>query len=222
MRVSGKVCMKRLLIVGAGGFGREVLSWASDINRNRDRWEVGGFLDSNPTVLEGFGAHAPIVGDPLTYIPAENDLLVCAIGDPQTKLGICRGLKERGGRFFTLIHPTAVFGLDCKLGEGCLFCPGAVATTNVTLGDFVALNVHATVGHDAVIGEGCTLNAHCDVTGGAILGEGVFLGSHAVILPGATVGEYAVVGAGSVVLKSVRPRTTVVGVPARVIYGFDD
>lgn len=214
--------MKRLLIVGAGGFGREVLSWASALDHQQNPWKVAGFLDSNPRVLDGFGLETGIVGDPLSYVPAENDLLVCAIGDPKTKLTLCRRLKERGGQFLTLIHPTAVIGLGCKLGVGCLVCPGAVATTDVTLGDFVALNVHATVGHDAIIGDGCTLNAHCDVTGGARLGEGVFLGSHAAILPGATVGDYAVVGAGSVVLRSVRSRTTVVGVPARVIYGFND
>lgn len=213
--------MKRLLIVGAGGFGREVLSWARDAQSAQGGWQIAGFLDTNPKALEGFPCPAEILGDPLTYQPGDDDLLVCAIGDPATKLQVCRDLQARGGRFPTLIHPTAVIGGDCRIGEGSLLCPGAVITANVTLGDFVMLNVYATVGHDAVIGAGCTLSAHTDVTGNARLGEGVFLGSHAVVLPGAQVGDYAVVGAGSVVLRNVRARTTVVGVPAKQIYGFD-
>ncbi|HJQ68486.1 MAG TPA: acetyltransferase [Blastocatellia bacterium] len=213
--------MKRLLIIGAGGFGREVMGWASHANRDRRDWEVGGFLDSNPKALDGYGREVGIVGDPLTYTPSDTDLFVCAIGDPATKLRVCKELKERGASFLTLIHPTAVVGLDCVIGEGCVLCPGAVVTTNVTLGSFVCLNVYSTVGHDAVIGDGCTLSAHTDVTGFARLGEGVFLGSHASILPNATVGDYAVVGAGSVVLRKVRPRSTVVGVPAKQISGFD-
>lgn len=213
--------MKRLLIIGAGGFGREVMSWASHVNADQRDWEVGGFLDSNPKALDGYDRKIEIVGDPLTYTPSDGDLFVCAIGDPATKLRMCRDMKARGARFLTLIHPTAVIGLDCIIGEGCVLCPGAVITTSVTLGSFVCLNVYSTVGHDAVIGDGCTLSAHTDVTGYATLGEGVFLGTHASILPNATVGDYAVVGAGSVVLRKVRAHSTVVGVPAKQIHGFD-
>ena len=72
-----------------------------------------------------------------------------------------------------------------------------------------------------MIGDGCTLSGHADVTGNATLGEGVFLGSHASVLPSAKVGDYAVVGAGSVVLRRVRAHSTVVGVPAKQIHGFD-
>ena len=214
--------MKRLLIIGAGGFGREVLGWALDIQPAQDQWEVAGFLDSNQHALKDFSLKYPLIGDPLTFSPSPDDLLVCAIGDTRTKLRLCQHLVSRGAEFVSLIHPTVVMGPNCRIGHGCVLCPGVVLTTNVTLGNFVTLNVHATVGHDVVIGDGCTLNAHSDVTGCAKLGEGVFLGSHAVVLPNARVGDYAVVGAGSVVLKKVRPNTSVMGVPAKQISGFAD
>jgi len=211
---------QRLLIIGAGGFGREVLGWALDMPAAQRGWEVSGFLDDNPAALASRPAPIAVIGAPLDYPVSANDRLVCAIGDPRTKLSLCRALKARGGQFITLIHPTAVVGPACEIGEGCILCPGAVITTNVTLGRFVAVNVCATVGHDAVVGEGCTLSGHADVTGFARLGEGVFLGSHASVLPGATVGNYAVVGAGSVVLRKVKAGVSVMGVPARQIAGF--
>jgi sugar O-acyltransferase (sialic acid O-acetyltransferase NeuD family) len=212
--------MKRLLIVGAGGFGREVLGWARDVAKRQPDWMLDGFLDSKPSALDGFDIPLRIVGDPLTYIPHGYEIFLCGIGDPITKLRVCQSLRARGARFAALIHPTAVVGPQCRIGEGCVLCPGSVVTANVTLGAFVIINVHATVGHDAVVGDGSTLSAHCDVTGQVRLGEGVFLGSHASILPGAVVGDYATVGAGSVVLRSVKPRTSVMGVPARQIAGF--
>jgi sugar O-acyltransferase (sialic acid O-acetyltransferase NeuD family) len=212
--------MKRLLIIGAGGFGREVLHWALDVLPEHRDWKVGGFLDANPSVLEAYDCGLPILADPLHYSPQEDDCFICAIGHPLTKLRVCRYLKERGAQFITLIHPTAIIGDRCTIGAGCVFCPGAVITTDVKIGDFVMMNLQSTIGHDAVVADGCTLSPHADVNGFALLGEGVFLGSHAVVLPGATIGDYAIVGAGSVVLKKVKAGATVMGVPAKQIAGF--
>jgi sugar O-acyltransferase (sialic acid O-acetyltransferase NeuD family) len=212
--------MNRLLIIGAGAFGREVLNWAQDVSLQNQEWEVGGFLDANPAALNGYDCKFPILADPLTYLPCQGDYFICAIGHTATKLYVCRHLKGRGAQFITLIHPAAVIGNRCSIGEGCIFCPGAIVTTDVKISDFVTVNIQASIGHDAVIGEGCTLSGHVDITGFASLGEGVFLGSHAVVLPKAKVGDYAIVGAGSVVLKRVKAGTTVMGVPAKQVAGF--
>ena len=213
--------MKRLFIVGAGGFGREMLGWASAIPPRKREWEMAGFLDSDLHALNGFPVPYKIVADPITYLPTENDVFLCAIGNPINKLRVGRNLQSRGAKFITLIHPSVVVGSDCVIGEGCVLCPGAIITTNVRLGQFVILNIYATIGHDAVIGDGCTINGHADVTGCVRLGEGVFMGSHATVLPGAIVGDYAIIGGGSVVLRRVRARATVLGIPARQIAGFE-
>jgi len=212
--------MKRLLIIGAGGFGREVLHWALDVLPQNRNWEVCGFLDANPAVLDAYNCGFPILGDPLNYSLQDGDQFICAIGNPSHKLRVCRSLKERGAQFITLIHPAAIICSNCTIGVGCVFCPGAVVTTDVEIGDFVMMNLQSTIGHDAIVADGCTLSPHADVNGFASLGEGVFLGSHAVVLPGAKIGDYAIVGAGSVVLKRVKAGATVMGVPAKQIAGF--
>lgn len=212
--------MKRLLIVGAGGFGREMLGWVNTIPISKRDWEVAGFLDANPHALDGFSIEYPILGDPTTYTPSSGDILICAIAKPVDKLRVCRDLVARGAGFLTFIHPMAIAGPGCVIGEGSVLCPGAVISTNVTLGCFVTLNVYATVGHDAVLGDGCTLNGHSDVTGCCRLGEGVFIGSHASVLPNAVIGDYALIGGGSVVLRRAKSHSTVMGVPAKQIAGF--
>lgn len=207
----------RLVIVGAGGFGREVARWAAAVPPSDRDWELGAFLDAKPDALAGHDIPWSIAGDPATYRPLVTDRFICAIGDPKTKLSVCRQLTERGAVFTSLRHPTAVVGSSSRIGEGAILCPYAILTDSATLGRFVTLNVHATVGHDATIGDGSTLSGHCDVTGFARLGQGVFLGSSAVILPRVEVGDFACVGAGSVVVRRVPAGATVFGVPAMAI-----
>jgi sugar O-acyltransferase (sialic acid O-acetyltransferase NeuD family) len=210
----------RLLIIGAGGFGREVLGWALAVPAESREWEAAGFLDANPAALDGFPCGHTVLGDPATYVPGPDDVLLPAVADPATKLRICRDLKARGGRFVTLLHPSVIVGPACRIGDGCVLCPRVTLTTNVTIGDFVTCNAYSGFGHDSVIGDGCTISSHADVTGVVRLGEGVFLGSHATVLPRVDVGDYAVIGASSAVVKNVPARATMMGVPAKQIAGF--
>lgn len=213
--------MKKLIIVGAGGFGRETFNWAKDAEGAGSEWRIGGFLDSNPRALDNYQNYALILGNPVGYQPNPEDLFICAIGNTKQKLEICGHLKKIGAQFATFIHPTAIIGRNTTIGKGSIICPKVVLTTDVTIGSHVILNVYASVGHDAVIGDGCTINGHCDINGFARLGQGVFLGSHASVLPHATVGDFATVGAGSVALRHIKPGATVFGVPAIKIKGFD-
>ena len=211
--------MRRLLIIGAGGFGREVWQWArTQEQTQRSPWHVGGFLDADTSALAGFGLSAPVLGDPASYTPAPGDCFVCAIGDPSIRLQLSEGLRKRAGQFVNVIHPAAVVASESRLGEGCILCPGAVVSAHARLGDYVLLNLHATVGHDAVLGDGSTLACHADVTGKAVLARGVFIGSHGSVLPGVKVGEFAIVSAGSVAFRDVPAYATVIGVPARVLH----
>lgn len=116
--------MKRLLIIGGGNFGREVLDWTLAVPPvNRD-WQVGGFLDSRSDILNGFYVPYPNLGDPDSFSFTDNDCFVCTVGEPSIKLRYCRQLEARGARFVNLIHPSAIIGAGCRWGQGCILCPG--------------------------------------------------------------------------------------------------
>jgi len=208
---------ERVLIVGAGGFGREVLTYVRDVLGGAHPQTTMGFVDDDLKALDGYDTGASIVSTVRDYEPQPTDGLIMALGAPRTKLSVAQLLMERGARFLTLIHPTAYVGQRVTLGEGVVLCPMAGISCDVSIGDFVALNGYATLGHDVTVGEGCTLSAHIDVTGCAQLGRGVFLGSHATVLPGVQVGDFATVGVGSAVIKRVKPGQTVIGVPAKAL-----
>jgi len=204
--------MKRILILGAGGFGREVLAWAR-VALSGDR--IGGFLDDNPRAGEDPRLRAPLVGSISTYEPLPDDVFICAVGSPRMRCLLSGMIKERGGRFITLVHPAAIVAEGARLAEGVIVCPQAIVSVDAQVGEGTAIYYHSSIDHDAEVGPWCQISAHCDVTGAARLGAGVFMGSHATILPGVSVGDGTIIGAGAVVTCDVAPGAMVVGVPAR-------
>lgn len=218
--------IKKLVIMGAGGFGREVHAWLLDAIKNGGcrathdtTWEIAGFIDDVSNAPDIFPGLPPILSKIDDYVPAPDTYVVCAIANPAAKKLLTQKLLAKGTQFFTLIHSSAVIGTNVVIGEGTVICPFTVLSTDLSVGDFVTINSGCTIGHDARIADYCTLSGHCDVTGGVSLHEGAFLGSHAVIVPKVVVGEYSVVGAGSVVIRKVAPGVTVFGVPAKRISG---
>jgi sugar O-acyltransferase (sialic acid O-acetyltransferase NeuD family) len=213
-----KMIRERLIIVGASGFGREVLCWAMQIPESQRTWDIAGFLDDRKSMLDGLNISAGILGGPSDYIFRENDRVVVALGDPAQRRKYAAIIAGRGARFTSIIHPTVVMGLNNTWGVGCIFCPGVIISTNVKIGDHVIFNCQATAGHDSQVGDYCTLSSHADITGYSKLEDEVVLCSHAAVLPHALVGRGAVVGAASAVLKRANPYSTVIGVPAREVW----
>ncbi len=207
--------MKSLIIIGAGGFGREVLEWARQTFQFAGgEWEFGGFLDDNLEALQPFGGRERVVGTVAEYVPKPHDRFLCAVGKPGIKEELARPILEKGGRFTTLVHPSTIIGGNVRIGEGCILCPRVVLTSDIVIGKYVTLNIGTAVGHDAVVGDWTQTSAFCDLTGASRVGSRVFLGSGARVLPKVSVGDGAVVGAGSVVVRDVKPGQTVFGVPA--------
>ena len=206
-----------LLVVGAGGLGREVYHAALERSHARGDVEVGGFLDDRPDALLGSQlAHVPVRGPLTDYEPAPGERLVMAIGDAAGRLSIASALATRGARFHTLITPTArvTTRLD-RLGEGCFVDHYALISTDVSIGPHSHVGAHATIGHDVTIGAGCHVGAFCFVGGEARIGAGVVLRSHATISPGVVIEDGAVVGPNTLVLRRVGTGETVLGVPGR-------
>ena len=208
--------MKKLLIVGAGGFGRELYAWASQHPDCGRQWQLAGFLDDNPEALKAFGSFAPVF--PLVgHRPATDQLYLVGLGMPTLKEKLVAPLVSAGAEFLTFIHPSAIIGARVTFGRGVVVCPGAILSVDIDVGEFAMVNLNCTIGHDARLGPWTSLSAQCDITGHVQVADRVFLGSRASIIPGKSVGSRAVVGAGAVVVTDVPAAVTVVGIPARIL-----
>jgi sugar O-acyltransferase (sialic acid O-acetyltransferase NeuD family) len=179
-------------------------------------WTLTGFIDDRPDALAGHGLDAP-VGPMAAAGQNDKDVFVVAIGDPAVRLGVVRTLSDRGVRFASIIHPTALIGDRSELGPGAILAPFSLISCDAVVGAHVLLNTRASVGHDVEIGQGCTFSGYAEANGGVRLGEGVFLGSHTVIVPGITVGAFASTMAGSIVVRDAVAGSKLGGNPARVL-----
>ena len=208
--------LKDLVIIGAGGFGREVLAWARQSLQVDREWRIKGFVDDNPGALLGMNTPAPLLGSIRDYRPDSTEVFICAIGNPSVKRLCCELMTSRGARFTRLVHSTAVIGDNVVLGEGVVLCPYSVVSANNCLGRGVAINVFSSVDHDASVGDWSQVNCHCDLTANVRVGQEVFIGSSVSVIPGVKIGDGSYIGAGSVVLRDVPNGAKVYGVPAKV------
>lgn len=207
--------LRRILIVGAGGFGREVARWA------RDAWPdraglLAGFLSADADVLEGRVCDLPILSEPARYEPRAGDGVLLAIGIPEVRRRVAEELLTRGATFLTLIHPTAIVCETAVIESGSILCPGAIVSDAARLGRCVLVNYHASLAHDSFAGDFAVLSPYAALAGGATIGDDVFLGLHASIGPGITVGPRSKVAANSCALHDVPADSLVHGVPGRV------
>jgi len=208
---------RNLVIIGAGGCGREVFIWATQAIAAGIPLRIKGFLDDRACALQGMGYVTGILGSVSAYEIDEKDVFVCAIGDPAIKMKCYSRIAQRGGVFASIIHPLANIGQNVELGEGVVMGPFSSITCDAKVGNHTSIGALSNVAHDTVLGDWCQISSHCGVNGNATLGDGVFLGSHVCILPGVKVGPWAFVGAGSIVVTNVSPSVKVFGNPASPI-----
>ncbi len=206
--------MKEIIIVGAGGFGRELLQWIKDINKVENKWIIKGFIDDNTSVLDNYECDYKVIGTIRDWEPNQGEVFACAIANPKIKEKIVTELKTKGANFEQIIHPRASIGEFNKIGEGVIMYPSARLTVNIKIGDFVSL-LSSGVGHDVTIGDYSTISSNCGINGHVQLGKRVFIGSNSVIIPSRKIRDDAYVGAGSVVVSNIKSGTKVMGNPAK-------
>lgn len=207
----------RTIIVGAGGFGRELINWAGACCEAGLLPALGGLIDDDPQALDGFDYTVGWLGTLSDFTPMAEDHLLMAIGDPAAKKRIATMLADRGGRFVSLIHPTAIIAQSSRIAEGAILCPLSLVSADAELGRLCTVNALSSIGHDVRIGDYTTLSAHVDLTGSVSVENEVMIGSGARVLPGVKIGKGATVGAGAVVYRNVIGGRSVFAPPAKAL-----
>lgn len=209
--------MRNLLIIGARGLGREIYDLFLQCKTNLGDVECKGFLDDNPNALDGFNGFPPIIDSVENYCPQDNDVFICALGEPKWIRHYVEIIKRKGGQFISLISPDAYVSPFAKCGEGCAIIRWAHISCNVSIGAHTYLGAFTAIGHDAEIGRFCHMGSYTFMGGWSSVGNGVTCHPRINILPHVKVGNNVVIGAGSVVMKPVKDNITVFGNPAKYL-----
>ena len=211
--------MKPVVIIGAGGFAREVLDVIDAINAERKQYDMLGYIVDPQYGAPGILINdKPILGgfDWLENHSAEV-FVTCGVGPSHHRYRLVRRAEAAGCRFFSIIHPMVRVTRWVQLGEGAIITAGCILTNQIHIGNHVHLNLDCTIGHDVIIEDFVTLAPGVHVSGHVRLGEGAYVGTGANLIERLRIGEWSIIGAGSTAVKDVPADTTVVGVPAKVI-----
>lgn len=208
--------MKNLIIIGVGGFAREIYWHAQKSFGYGVDWQIKGFLDGDIKLSAADYELLPdkVLGDVNNYEICADDVFTCAIGTPKARKILSEKILSRGGEFVNIISTFSYIMPTVKLGCGVIIAPHVCIGDRARIDDFVAVNAQTIIGHDAQIGKFSCVMPHANIAGKCNVGSEVFIGSGAIILPKAKVGDASTVGAGSVVLKKVRAGLKVFGNPA--------
>ncbi len=198
-----------VLILGAGGLGREVFWWAKDAGMRPI-----GFIDDNPHALDAYADYAPIIGT-VTTAPLSAPIL-CAIGQNPIRKRCVEQLKQRGATFTSCIHPQAKV-YHSALGEGAIVAPYAYIGADVTVGDFLFIQTGAVLGHDVLAGNFLRMDTTSFIGGFAHIGDNVTLHTGAKVMPTKHVASDVTLGAGAVLINNLSHAATVFGIPAQKI-----
>lgn len=208
-----------LVIIGCGGFGRELVGVVSSINAASAEpiWQIAGFADDSPSVqnrelVSRLGLE--ILGQVSDVELKTASHYAVAIANTRTRAVLASELTAIGLTPATLVSPLAHVDHDVSLGPGTIVGHFAAVMTRVKTGSHVHIDRGSQIGHDTVLERFVTIHPMSAVSGACEIVEGAILGTHSSVLPGIAIGAHATVGAGSCVTRSVSAGRTVKGVPA--------
>lgn len=210
--------MKKIAIIGAGGFGREVKMLIDQINAVEEKYEFIGYYDDGKDkgmLINNF----PVLGKVSELNEVTEKLTVAlALGNPTYKKNVVQLVTNSNITFETLIHPNVLIGNDeVSIGKGTVICAGNIITCNIIIKDYVTLNLACTIGHDTLLEDFVSLMPAVNVSGDVVLEEAVYVGTGAKIINQVKVGKNTTIGAGAVVSKSITENCIAVGIPAKPI-----
>lgn len=199
---------ERLLVLGAGGHARVVVSALQDAGRPPQK-----ILDDDSGKWGRKILGIPIDG-PIERHGSGADLAIAAFGDNRLR---AKKVAESGSRWTTAVHPSAFVHPSASLGEGTVVCAGAVVQPEVVIGAHSIVNTGASVDHDCELGDFAHVAPGARLAGSVRIGAGTLVGIGAVIVPGVVVGEWVRIGAGAAVTGDLPSQCVAVGVPARIL-----
>jgi sugar O-acyltransferase (sialic acid O-acetyltransferase NeuD family) len=218
--MEGTQYIKDIFIVGAGGLGREVAGWI-DTSQLKNQLNIKGFFDDNLNLLDNFHSFFNYkIVDKISennLIEAKNILVSITDSEIKSKIFVWSS-KSFGFNIESLIHPTAVIGVHCHLGEGIIISPNALISSFTSIEKGVFINCGSQIGHDVQIGKFTNIMAGVNIGGESVIGENVFIGTGAIILPRIKIIDNVKIGSGAVVLKSIKEAGTYFGNPAKRIF----
>jgi sugar O-acyltransferase (sialic acid O-acetyltransferase NeuD family) len=205
-----------MLIVGAGGFAKQILPIIDRL----------GLIDKVVFYDDFSNDTTSLIARNFRILRSEKELFeyfnlgdlrfVNAVGGPLNRSTIHQKFCKLGAEPITLIDPiSSISSYEVIIESGCCILQNVVIEPSSTIGKGCLINLNSLITHDVSIGEFTEISPGATLLGASKIGKSVFIGSGAIILPKVEIGDNCVIGAGAVVNRSIPSGRRVMGVPAR-------
>lgn len=211
--------LKKIVIIGAGGFGRELLDVFEACNQDKAQYEILGFIVQKRYALAGEIVNGyPVLGDFDWFEKnSKNVHAICSVGSPPHRHKLTEMAASLGVQFCSVVHPSAYKSRWVEIGIGSVITAGCILTTQIKIGNHVHVNLDCTIGHDVFLDGFTTLAPGVHISGSVTINSGCYIGTGANVIEKLNLGEWSIIGAGSTVIRDVPANTTVVGNPGKII-----
>ncbi len=215
---------KSLVIIGAGGFGREVKWLIERINQyaaetsGKGVWNFLGFIDDGMKPGTEIGSSVVLGGCEWLDKYGEDIYAACAVGAAGTRETILRKIQNNPKIHFpNLVDPSVLCSGSVSMGQGNIICAGTIFTVDIQIGDFCIINLDCTLGHDVKMEDFVTVYPGVNVSGKVTIGRRSEIGTGTKIIQDKRISSGVIIGAGSIVIHDISENCTAVGCPARPI-----
>jgi sugar O-acyltransferase (sialic acid O-acetyltransferase NeuD family) len=216
--------MKLYGVIGAGGFGKEVMPLAAHWLPIWDGIEHDSELvfvveDQYFTQNQRVNGYRVMSMTEFLTAPVSERRFNISIGNSAVRERIANSIPTDVATPFSIHAPNHVSLDGNSIGDGAIFCSFTNVTSNAKIGRFFHGNIYSYVAHDCVIGDFVTFAPGVMCNGHVVIEDHAYIGTGAIIRDGTdkpiVIGRGAIVGMGAVVTKSVPPGVTVIGNPAK-------
>lgn len=207
--------MQDIIIYGAGGFGREVYVLIQQINKVKNTYNILGFVDDNPVMLNQTVNGLKVLGG-INYLLLHDKSVAVAVAIiSKSKENILSRLQaNKNLRFDNLLHPQIYWDDTNIIGVGNILCHGMNITCNVTIGNFNVFNGRVGLGHDVNIGNYNLFGPNSFIAGEVAIGDNNTFSMNSSVIQQKRIGNYNTINLNSVVIRNIKDNGTYFGVPA--------
>lgn len=209
--------MKDLIVIGSGGFSKQVIEIIEQLNLITEEYNLIGIIDDNKSLIGTEILGYEVIGDTnyINKLSKHRKIYgVIAIADGLVRNNIASKLNEV--QWINLIHPSAVISKYNIMGVGNIICAGVIVNPDLQMGNHSHINIGSTLGHDVSILDFVTVMPGSRISGNVTIKSNSMIGTGSTIIQGLIIEENVRLGAGTVVTKDTKPNYLYVGVPSKI------
>lgn len=203
--------MKKVIIIGAGGHSAEITDYIAHYNSvlgSEKHLEVLGYIDDNKENYDSYSFVSPYLGTIQNHEVLEHVEYIMGIANIQFRRTIVENFLQKGAKFATLIHPSAIVSPSAIVGEGCVVAHNASIGPKAIIGNFNMLNSRCTIGHDSTVGNFNFIGPQVVLSGFTKVGNNNMFGVNSATIPTIEIGDNNTIAAGMIITKTVKDTET--------------